>query len=407
MAMGPSDVVVIGAGAAGIAAARRLHDARLSVIVLEARRRLGGRAWTQTVEDMPLDLGCGWLHSAPENEWADVAKQRGFVIDPQNAPWRRGSLAVNFPLADQGAFADARDAFNDRLDAIAEDRDCAAAELLEPGCRWNELLNAVSTFANGVELDRLSAQDFRRYRDSGINQRVIEGYGTLVGAHAAGLDVRLGCAARLIDHSGARLRVETTQGTIEARAASVTVPTSAIAAESLRFRPALPDKIAAAQALPLGLADKLFLRIDTPDDLPAETRLMGATDRTATASYHLRPFGRPVIEAYFGGDNARALEAEGEAAFAQFAIDELAAAFGNDIRKRLHLIAVSAWDRDEFARGSYSYAKVGHADARAALAAPADGRLFFAGEATSAHDFSTAHGAYRTGVTAAAAALDA
>jgi monoamine oxidase len=405
--MGDPKAVVIGGGAAGIAAARTLHEGGISVILLEARTRLGGRAWTQHVGGFPLDLGCGWLHSAPENEWAAVAKARGFTVDPQNAPWRRGSLPVNFPVAEQQAFAETREQFDMRLDAVAEGRDCAAAQLLEGGNRWNALLDAVSTYANGVELERLSAQDYRRYHDSGINWRVVEGYGALVAAHADGLDIRLGCTATLIDHSGTRLRVETTQGTLEAETVIVTVPTSVIANEALRFHPALPDKAAAAHALPLGLADKLFLRVDTPEDLPAESRLMGATDRVATASYHLRPVGRPLIEAYFGGECARKLEGEGPRAFAQFAIDELASAFGGGIRKRLHLLTVSAWDRDPLARGSYSYARIDHADARAALAAPVDNRLLFAGEACSAHDFSTAHGAYRTGVAAARASLSA
>ncbi|HET9902255.1 MAG TPA: NAD(P)/FAD-dependent oxidoreductase [Xanthobacteraceae bacterium] len=399
------DVVVIGAGAAGIAAARRLQGTGLSTVVLEARLRLGGRAWTRTVDGLPLDMGCGWLHSAGENEWAEIARMRGFTIDRRNAPWRRSSLSINFPIPDQEDFARARDAFDARVDRVPEDRDCAASELLEPGNRWNALLNAVSTFANGVELDRISAHDFRRYRDSGINWRVAEGYGALVCAHATGLDVRLGCAATLIDHSGTRLRIETSRGDLEAEAAVVTVPTSVIGSESLRFRPALPDKLAAADALPLGLADKLFLHVAMPDDLPAETRVMGAIDRLATASYHLRPFGLPVIEAYFGGAHARALEGAGEKGFAQFAIDELAGVFGNAMRKRLRFAAVSAWDRDEFARGSYSYGRVGCGDARARLAAAVEDRLFFAGEACSAHDFSTAHGAYRTGVAAAEAVL--
>jgi monoamine oxidase len=401
------DVVVIGAGAAGIAAARRMHDAGVSTVTIEARPRLGGRAWTAEKEGFAIDLGCGWLHSAPENEWAAIAKASGFTVDELNAPWRRGSFAGNFPPSDQRDFAAARDAFDERLDAVAEAQDCPASALLQPGNRWNKLLDAVSTFANGVELERLSAHDYRRYEDSGINWRVREGYGSLIAAHAAGLDVRLGCSATRVDHSGRSVRVETSDGTIEARALVITVPTTMLANETLRFHPALPDKRAAALALPLGLADKLFLRIDSPDDLPTETRLMGATDRTATASYHLRPFGHPLIEGYFGGEHARALEAEGEDAFTQFALDEIAATFGSDIRKRLHFVAVSAWDRDPLARGSYSYARIGCADARAALAAPVDGRLFFAGEASSLHDFSTAHGAYRTGVRAATEALAA
>ncbi len=136
-----------------------------------------------------------------------------------------------------------------------------------------------------------------------------------------------------------------------------------------------------------------------------EARLIGSTDRAATGSYHLRPFGRPLVEGYFGGRLAHELEQEGEAAFLQFARDEFASVFGSDVRKRLHLVAVSAWGADPFARGSYSYAQVGKADARAALAQPVDGRLFFAGEACSARDFSTAHGAYATGVAAAEAVI--
>lgn len=399
--MTEADIVVIGAGAAGIAAARRLEQAGLATIVLEARSRLGGRAWTRSLDGFALDLGCGWLHSAPENEWAAIAAARGFTIDTQDAPWQREALALNFSPADQEDFAAARIRFYERLDAAAEKGDRPAADLLDGGCRWNALLNAVSTYANGVELDRLSTQDSCRYRDLGVNWRVREGYGTLISASAAGLDIRLDCAVTLVDHAGPRLRIETARGTVTARAAIVTVPTSVIASEALRFRPALPDKLAAAAALPLGLADKLFLRIDGPEKLPPETRFLGAIDRTATASYHLRPFGWPVIEGYFGGELARALEAEGEKAFAQFAMDEFAAVFGNGIRKHLHLIAASAWAQDPLARGSYSYAKVGCAEARRTLAAPVDDRLFFAGEACSTHDFSTAHGAFRTGVAAA------
>ena len=115
----------------------------------------------------------------------------------------------------------------------------------------------------------------------------------------------------------------------------------------------------------------------------------------------MRPFGRPLIEVYFGGRFARDLEAEGEAAFAGFAIGQLASLLGGGIRTRLHPIAATAWARDPYARGSYSHAVPGHADARVVLAAPVDARLFFAGEACAVHDFSTAHGAYRSGVAAA------
>ena len=402
------DVVVIGAGAAGLAAARRLAGAQVSVRLLEARSRLGGRAWTVQMSGYPLDLGCGWLHSADENEWATVAAGLGFAIDETPPPWARRTDAIGFPAADQREFRAVLERFYARLAEVGEvEPDRPAAALLEPGGRWNPLLNALSTYINGAELDRVSARDFARYHDTGVNWRIVQGYGALIAAYGAELDVTFDCPATLVDHAGTRVRVETPRGAITARAAIVTVPTEIIASGALSFRPALPDKVAASEALPLGLADKLFLRVEAADDLPPERRVYGATDRAGTGSYHLRPFGRPVIEGYFGGEFARELETQGEDVVAAFAVDQLAAALGSSIRKRLTLLAASAWSRDPFARGSYSYAKPGQADARAALAAPVDDRLFFAGEAVSARDFSTAHGAYRTGVTAAAAAVRA
>jgi monoamine oxidase len=115
----------------------------------------------------------------------------------------------------------------------------------------------------------------------------------------------------------------------------------------------------------------------------------------------MRPFGRPMIEAYFGGNLAAELETGGEAAFVDFALDELTGVLGSAFARRVKPIALHSWGTDPFARGSYSYALPGRADCRAILAAPVDERLFFAGEACSAHDFSTAHGALITGVAAA------
>src|SRR5262245_9936544 len=399
------DVIVIGAGAAGVAAARRL-DGALSVVVLEARNRIGGRAWTVPHDGLPLDLGCGWLHSANENEWVTVAKTLGFVIDPTPPPWSRGAHQLNFSAADQEDFSDAWDRFDERVrEAARGTQDRPAADFLEPGGRWNALLDAISTYINGVELDGLSVQDFSRYRNTGVNWRAARGYGALIEAYAAPLDVRLSCPATLIDHAGERLRVTTSGGTLEASAVIVTVPPTLIAEGALRFAPALPAKQEAAAALPLGLADKRFLGVDRPDDLPVQTRLFGAVDRTETGSYHLRPFGAPLIEGYFGGKFARELEPDD--GFGAFAIDQLAGLLGNDIRKRLHPIAASAWASDPHALGSYSYARVGCSDLRGVLAAPVDNRLFFAGEACSIHDFSTAHGAYRSGVVAAEQVLHA
>ena len=239
------------------------------------------------------------------------------------------------------------------------------------------------------------------YDDTEINWRVRRGYGALIAAYGAPCPVALNTQVRLIDHSGKRLRIETSQGTLSAAKVVVTVPTNLIAEEAIRFVPALPVKVNAARGLPLGLADKVMLALDRPEALPADGNLRGATMRTAMGSYHLRPFGQPCIEGFFGGRFAQQLEDAGEGALAARAIEEIVELLGSQFRARLKPLAESHWAHDPFARGSYSHALPGHAGDRAVLAAAVDGRLFFAGEATSPNFFSTAHGARDSGARAA------
>jgi monoamine oxidase len=276
-----------------------------------------------------------------------------------------------------------------------------ASRCLEPGNRWNPMIDAISTYINGCELDAVSILDMDAYEDTNINWRVRRGYGALMAAYGAALPLALNTQVTLIDHSGKRLRIETSQGTLTANKVVVTVPTNLIADEAIRFHPALPAKVDAARGLPLGLADKVMLALDDPDALPKEGNLRGATMRTAMGSYHLRPFGQPCIEGFFGGSFAQQLEDTGPGALSAQAIDEIVALLGSDYRRKLKPLSESRWAHDPFARGSYSHALPGHAGDRAVLAAPIDGRLFFAGEATSPNFFSTAHGARDSGERAA------
>jgi monoamine oxidase len=400
-----TEVVIIGGGAAGIAAGRRLGDAHVDCLIVEARPRLGGRAWTTGTA---FDLGCGWLHSADRNPWHAIAVGQGRAIDKTPPPWQRPSAPIGFPLAEQAAFLDTLRHFYQRIDALAEDvADVSAATFLAPHGRWNELITAVGSYVSGAELDQLSVRDFQRYDDSGVNWRVVEGYGTVIAAHGASLPVVLGSPAHRIDRSGRRLRVDTADGAISADAAVVTLPSALLAEEALSFIPPLPEKTTAAEGLPLGLADKLFLSLSDADEFDKESRLFGRTDRSETGVYHFRPFGRPQIEAYFGGRLAAQLEVAGEAASADFAVAELVGLLGSDFARRVKPLKFHPWGSDAFARGSYSYALPGRADCRRALATPVDDRLFFAGEACSEHDYSTAHGAYLTGVAAAEQAIAA
>jgi monoamine oxidase len=398
-----TEVAIIGGGAAGIAAGRHLRGAGINCLLIEARPRLGGRAWTVTDQSgFALDLGCGWLHSADRNPWTKIAEAQGYTIDRTPPPWTKPAHPIRFPLDEQQDFRESMGELYDRLEAIlAKGGDVPAANALQPGGRWNNLLTAVGTYISGAELNLISGRDFINYQDSEVNWSVIEGYGATIAAAGTELRTSLESPVSRIDHNGQKLKIETAKGTITAGQAIVTLPTAVLAENERLFSPALPQKTQAARGLPLGLADKLFIALADAEEFEPNSRVFGHTDRIATASYQFRPFGRPQIEAYFGGSHAAALEAEGERAFFDFAVTELTALFGSTFARRVKPMHMHRWGADPFARGSYSYALPGMTDFRAALAAPVNGRLFFAGEACSRGDFSTAHGGWITGVSAA------
>lgn len=397
------DIVVLGAGAAGIGAGQRIAKTGASFVLLDARDRAGGRALTVTRGEA-LDLGCGWLHSADKNVMAPIAEALGFTIDRTPAPWQRQSGAHGLGSAEQQAFSKAFAAFEQRIDAEAEKNPpVAASEYLEPGSRWTPMMNAVFSYISGATLDRIDARDYARYEDTGVNWRVREGYGALFAALAAPLPIELQTEATGVDFSGAQVRIGTARGVIQARAAIVTLPTSRLGA--LRFTPDLPEKREAAAVLPLGTAEKLYFGLAEPEEFPVDGHLFPRFDTAEMGSYHLRPMGKPTIEVYFGGALARGLAEAGAEAMADYAKQELASLLGSAFPARLTTLAASSWATDPLAQGSYSYAEPGCADMRQTLAAPHP-PLFFAGEACSKHRNSTAHGAYETGYVAAEQALD-
>ncbi len=395
------DVAIVGAGAAGIAAGRRLAALGHSVLLVEALSRLGGRACTVEAAGLPLDLGCGWLHSAERNPLAALAAGEGLVVDRSEAAWGRQLRDLGAsPEAQASAWA-AYEAFGERIrhEPPASDR---ASDALPDGQPWRPFIDALSGFMNGTGLDRLSVADFLAYDEaaSSANWRLPGGYGAFVVCLGAHLPAALG--TRVTAVLGDRLvRLETDRGPIEARAAIVTVSSAVLASGAIRFPATADDQLHAATSLPLGLADKVFLSLAEPDAVPAESHLLGRFDSARTGSYYLRPAGRPVIECFLGGALARELESAGPDAAVAFAMDELRALLGGAVARGLAPLAVTAWGREPTILGSYSHALPGHAAARATLARPVSARLCFAGEACSPHDFSTAHGAWQSGVAAA------
>jgi len=402
------DVAVIGAGAAGIGAARCLRQAGMaSLVVLEARDRVGGRVHTIAPAGFPLDRGAEWLHSADRNPLAPIAQSLGFSVHRRPPEWTtRLSRSGETIEAEEEWIALRKAQRLARRRAATEAEDGSLAVVLEPGGRWNELLEATSSWANGAELDRVSIKDYVRYEDSETNWRLGEGYGSLFKALATGLPVACEAAVSRVDHRGRAIRLETARGTVTAAQVIVTVPTSIITQEVIRFDPPLLDKLAAAAGLPLGVDDKLFISLDGPlAGIEHDIYLVGSTTSRETMSYQVRPLDRPAIYCFCGGRFAAALEREGQAAMFDFAAGELTRLLGGEVRKRMAPLASTAWQQDPWSRGSYSYALPGHADDRAALAAPVDDRLFFAGEACSPNFFSTAHGAWLSGIASAETAL--
>ena len=398
------DAVVIGAGAAGIAATRTLVERGFAVQAIEARERIGGRAHTDAqTYGVPYDRGCAWLHSADINPFRRIAAELGFTVRERDATWR-GRIG-NLTPAEIEAANRGIDAGFELIDAAgAEGRDIAATAVLPPAGPGRGELDAILSWVSGVDTPAVSTFDYFRYRDTGHNWPVMEGYGALVAAYGAGLPIRLSTPASAVDWRGPGVRVATASGDLEARLAIVTVSTGVLAAEQLRFSPGLPPaKLTAIENLPLGIADKAVFGL-TGDalGLPAGGYAIAHEGTSRTASVEIRPFGRDIVICYFGGGYARELEesgglvAAGEAALVNL--------FGASVRKHLTRPSTTNWHLDPFARGAYSAARPGHAHRRAHLAAPLGDRLFFAGEACSLDFFSTCHGAHLSGIEAALAA---
>ncbi len=403
------DIAIIGAGAAGIGAARRLAGSGLNVLLLEALPRIGGRAWTRHAAGMPLDLGCEWLHSADRNPWTLIAEQSGFTVDRRPSAWDREDGANGLSAA---AWDEARQAFaswSARLAAAPPASDIAA-DALAPGGRWTAYLQAMSGFISGDELERISARDYAAYdaASTDCNWRLPAGYGTLITASLpAAIPLRLTAAVEAVRLDGSRVELRTAAGTVRARAVICTVSTNILAGDAMDWPSGLDPWREAASRLPLGNDEKLFFEITGGHPFTPESHALGDPFDAATGSYYIRPFGQPVISCFLGGAGARAVAAQGaEAAFAR-AMDQLAGLFGADIRRCLRPLIASDWTRSPTIGGAYSHALPGQSRARVMLARPYDNRLFFAGEATHLTDFSTAHGAYLSGQRAAEEALAA
>jgi monoamine oxidase len=185
------------------------------------------------------------------------------------------------------------------------------------------------------------------------------------------------------------------------------VSTAVLAGSAIKLPSALDPWREAASLLPLGRNEKLFFEILEEKAFAPETDALGDPRDAKSGRYHIRPLGRPVVECFLGGEGARFVEEHGTEDGFAYALDQLADAFGSAVRNNLRPLAASNWSRMTYVGGAYSNALPRHAAARHALAQPFAQRIFFAGEATNARDYGTAHGAHDTGIRAAGQVIEA
>lgn len=402
------DVAIVGAGAAGIAAARRLYDAGLSTAVLEASARSGGRARTSETGGYALDLGCGRLHSAERNPWMFLAQSQGLEIDSSEAAWSGQYRDFGFSADEQRQAKAALIAWEKRLPEVARDSD-KASDALAAGSLWNPYIRTICGFSNGVAPDRISAKDYLSYDTacSYRNWRLPSGMGRFIAGSVPGrVPLSLSTAVTAISEHRNGVRVATAKGDLLARAVILTVSTRVLADGAIRLPHALLPWREAASDLPLGLNEKLFLQADENAFAP-ETHLLASPFNPLAVDFYIRPFGWPFIECYLGGDSAEVVRNGGMIAGFDLAIGQLADLLGTGIRSKVKPLSGSDWSRSDLIGGGYSCALPGRSSARKLLARPWEDNLFFAGEATDPADFATAHGAYASGERTAGEAIAA
>jgi polyamine oxidase len=419
-------VVVIGAGMAGLGAARRLTEAGCPVLVVEARPRLGGRLHTVDVLGATVDLGAAWIHGPEGNPVADLAEQAGvtghataFYRDPA----RLLVAGPDGPLTDRAAFSRGLGRFWAALERAVNGGDppdggLSVAAAVERGVIGDGGLSVdeATGFRHGarVTIQNLEAEDAEHLclAELGLDERpggdrllVGGGYGRIVGHLAEGLEVRTSWPVETVAVEPDGVSVRGPAGALGASAVIVTVPLPLLV-DGLRFEPALPSGVVDALGrLGMGCAEKLVLGfaervwphgldsialVDLPDDHP-------------TPAWTAHP-SEPILVSYGGGRRARR--------FATLDDDALVSAALDALRRALPRLASpttvtrTGWTTDPWSRGAYSYnALPGARAARQRLGEPIHGRLFLAGEATSAGAYGTSHGAFASGLRAAEQAL--
>lgn len=409
--------IIVGAGAAGLAAARELLDAGHSVLVLEARDRVGGRAWTSfDLAPHPVELGAEYVHGEHVGTWKYLdrfglhANDQFTVINVHG--WHNGKLSAGGDfLGTTGmrmALSTAAAAHEAAPGATLRDaaRKWAAANNLHPTDDDWEVWTSYARQYFAADPEQMGAAEFGEPTFSGDGQRlmyrVVEGYSTLMDHLAEGIDVRLSTAVRRIEWSRGAVRVITDGGHYEARHVIVTLPLAILQQGDVVFDPPLPtEKQQAIDGLGAGANGKIILRFDEPvwpDDLTY--LLSGGDTQLWWRPGRCREDEAPIITAYFGGSSVERFRSLGDDAPIA-ALGHLEEIFGRKLESRLNAARFVDWPADPYAKMSYSYIPPAGSGLRAKLAEAVDRVLFFAGEAANPVRPACVHGAFESGIQAA------
>src|SRR5712671_5384739 len=410
-APGDFDVVIIGAGAAGIAAARRLAGTRAKIVVVEASGRLGGRCFTDTVTfGAPFDRGAHWIHVPDLNPVTPLAMKSGFDIYP--AP-PNGRVRMGRRYARTGEMEDYLTATVRANRAIAEaarGRDVSCAQALPKDLGdWQPTIEFVlGPFGCAKDLAEVSALDFSRSLERNNDMFCREGLGTLIAKLADGLPVQLLRPASRIDWSERnRIEISTAKGLLVARTVIVTVSSGVLMSDKLKFEPGLPRRyLEAIEKLRLGSYDHIALELPgNPLGLQRDELVFEKAESARTAAVLANISGTILCTIEVAGKFGADLAASGEPAMVSFALDWLTGLYGADMRKAVKRTSATRWNYEPWTLGAFSAAAPGGQWARAALAEPVRDRIFFAGEATHETLWGTVGGAWAAGERAADAAL--
>ncbi|MEM9498521.1 MAG: NAD(P)/FAD-dependent oxidoreductase [Pseudomonadota bacterium] len=401
------DVVIVGAGSAGLAAGRTLKDAGISFVIVEAADRVGGRAYTEsTTFGQPVDHGCSWMNGSTENIYAKLAKVKGFtLVDHSDPGYDLFDLAGNrADDAEWQAFSEAWNTIPQAISAAGRaGKDVSIASVV-PDMPYAAAVKFDLALVYGKNVDEISTKEWWSGASANPQALAREGLGTLVAMLAEDLPISLGTAVTGIDYSGDGVSVETSKGTIRAKACLVTVSTGVLNAGKIRFTPDLPVwKQEAIANIPMGLLMKVPLMFDGARLGLGENNWVSyrlEEDNPGEAITYLAwPCGLDYLMGFMGGDFAWSLYAEGQDAVVDYAMSELERLVGGDARKHFKGGFASDWADNPNVLGAYGVVRPGAFEARREIGKPVDDKLFFGGEAAAGALTQRVDGAYDSGRT--------